>query len=85
MLFEKMKWKIIIYKISHFFKKECTGSICMAYGLESCQCKQGPNDSPAKLCELCCRMPSDDSTCKYVMFILFSIMISLKKFFFSSI
>ena len=38
----------------------------MAYGLESCQCKQGPNDSPAKLCELCCRMPSDDSTCKYV-------------------
>ncbi|KAH7636469.1 hypothetical protein HUG17_10439 [Dermatophagoides farinae] len=43
---------------------ECTGSICMAYGLESCQCKQGPNDSPAKLCELCCRMPSDDSTCK---------------------
>lgn len=40
----------------------------MAYGLESCQCKQGPNDSPAKLCELCCRMPSDDSTCKYVKY-----------------
>lgn len=45
--------------------QECTGSICMAYGLESCQCKQGPNDPPEKLCELCCRMPSDDSTCKY--------------------
>ncbi|XP_017493589.1 PREDICTED: disintegrin and metalloproteinase domain-containing protein 10-like, partial [Rhagoletis zephyria] len=43
---------------------ECTGSICMAYGLESCQCKQGPSDPPTKLCELCCRMPSDDSTCK---------------------
>ena len=38
----------------------------MAYGLESCQCKQRPNDPPTKLCELCCRIPSDDSTCKYV-------------------
>lgn len=26
------------------FMGECTGSICLAYGLESCQCIPGPND-----------------------------------------
>ncbi|KAJ6222620.1 hypothetical protein RDWZM_001165 [Blomia tropicalis] len=56
--------KTICNEESVCYMGECTGSICMAYGLESCQCKQGPNDPPTKLCELCCRMPSDDSTCK---------------------
>ena len=28
---------------------ECTGSICLAYGLESCQCRQGPDDKPTKV------------------------------------
>ncbi|CAG2122119.1 unnamed protein product, partial [Medioppia subpectinata] len=36
----------------------------MAYGLESCQCRRGPNDPITKSCELCCRLPSKDSTCK---------------------
>ncbi|CAG2170054.1 unnamed protein product [Oppiella nova] len=36
----------------------------MAYGLESCQCRRGPNDPMTKSCELCCRLPSKDSTCK---------------------
>ncbi|CAH2215589.1 jg3169, partial [Pararge aegeria aegeria] len=38
------------------FMGECTGSICLAYGLESCQC--GPRkDDPRSACELCCRKP----------------------------
>nr|XP_037279237.1 LOW QUALITY PROTEIN: disintegrin and metalloproteinase domain-containing protein 10-like [Rhipicephalus microplus] len=43
---------------------ECTGSICIAYGLQSCQCKRRPHDPVTKACELCCRLPGDDSTCK---------------------
>ena len=31
------------------FQGECTGSICLAYGLESCQCLEGPGDSPTKV------------------------------------
>ncbi|VVC24895.1 Hypothetical protein CINCED_3A006013 [Cinara cedri] len=38
---------------------ECTGSICLAYGLESCQCLPAPQDSPTKACELCCKLPGD--------------------------
>ncbi|XP_041970405.1 uncharacterized protein LOC121726859 [Aricia agestis] len=33
---------------------ECTGSICLAYGLESCQCGARA-DEPRSACELCCR------------------------------
>ncbi|XP_043289218.1 disintegrin and metalloproteinase domain-containing protein 10-like [Venturia canescens] len=42
---------------------ECTGSICLAYGLESCQCIAGPNDPPTKSCELCCKLPGEDQPC----------------------
>ncbi|XP_063824522.1 uncharacterized protein LOC135074145 [Ostrinia nubilalis] len=35
---------------------ECTGSICLAYGLESCQCAARADDARAA-CELCCRKP----------------------------
>ncbi|PZC85491.1 hypothetical protein B5X24_HaOG216599 [Helicoverpa armigera] len=35
---------------------ECTGSICLAYGLESCQCA-ARKDDPRSACELCCRKP----------------------------
>ncbi|CAG9795317.1 unnamed protein product, partial [Diatraea saccharalis] len=35
---------------------ECTGSICLAYGLESCQCAPRKED-PRSACELCCRKP----------------------------
>ncbi|XP_026737507.1 uncharacterized protein LOC113500808 [Trichoplusia ni] len=35
---------------------ECTGSICLAYGLESCQCPARSED-PRSACELCCRRP----------------------------
>ena len=31
------------------YKGECTGSICLAYGLESCQCEQGPDDADTNL------------------------------------
>lgn len=52
--------------------KECTGSICLAYGLESCQCIPGPNDPPTKACELCCRLPGENQPCLYVYyFVLF--------------
>uniref|UniRef100_T1L1V5 Uncharacterized protein n=1 Tax=Tetranychus urticae TaxID=32264 RepID=T1L1V5_TETUR len=46
------------------FMGECTGSICIAYGLESCQCKRKFDEPDTKLCELCCRFPGDDATCK---------------------
>lgn len=43
---------------------ECTGSICLAYGLESCQCIAGPSDPDTKACELCCKEPGEDTECK---------------------
>ncbi|XP_067137690.1 disintegrin and metalloproteinase domain-containing protein 10-like [Centruroides vittatus] len=43
---------------------ECTGSICMAYGLESCQCKRSLHDPLTKACELCCKLPGNDHSCK---------------------
>lgn len=42
---------------------ECTGSICLAYGLESCQCSVGPTDPAIKACELCCKQPGEDKPC----------------------
>lgn len=42
---------------------ECTGSICLAYGLESCQCIAGPDDPPTKSCELCCKLAGEDQPC----------------------
>ncbi|XP_001945603.2 disintegrin and metalloproteinase domain-containing protein 10 [Acyrthosiphon pisum] len=42
---------------------ECTGSICLAYGLESCQCLPTPQDSPTKACELCCKLPGENQPC----------------------
>ncbi|KAJ8670500.1 hypothetical protein QAD02_001759 [Eretmocerus hayati] len=45
------------------FMGECTGSICLAYGLESCQCIPGPEDPPTKACELCCRLPGENQPC----------------------
>ncbi|XP_076333075.1 disintegrin and metalloproteinase domain-containing protein 10-like [Tachypleus tridentatus] len=43
---------------------ECTGSICMAYGLDSCQCLMGPHDPVTKACEMCCKLHGDDTSCK---------------------
>lgn len=43
---------------------ECTGSICLAYGLESCQCIPNVDDPTTKACELCCKLPGEDSPCK---------------------
>lgn len=57
----------IILFLFPFFCKECTGSICLAYGLESCQCIPGPNDPPTKACELCCRLPGENQPCLYVI------------------
>merc|ERR1712106_602674 len=45
------------------FLGECTGSICLAYGLESCQCSQGVDDSDTKACELCCKEPGENQRC----------------------
>ena len=36
----------------------------MAYGLESCQCSQGPEDTATKACELCCKEPGDGKPCQ---------------------
>ena len=44
--------------------QECTGSICLAYGMESCQCDQGPGDKPTKACELCCKLPGEGQECR---------------------
>jgi len=46
------------------YKGECTGSICLAYGLESCQCEQGPDDSATRVCEICCKEPGEGQACK---------------------
>lgn len=43
---------------------ECTGSICLAYGLESCQCIPSQSDPPTKSCELCCKQPGEQGVCK---------------------
>ncbi|XP_032597446.1 disintegrin and metalloproteinase domain-containing protein 10 isoform X2 [Drosophila grimshawi] len=43
---------------------DCTGSICLAYGLESCQCIPGPQDDRIKSCELCCKLPGEESPCR---------------------
>ncbi|XP_053204825.1 disintegrin and metalloproteinase domain-containing protein 10-like [Panonychus citri] len=56
--------KTVCNQESVCFMGECTGSICIAYGLESCQCKKKFDEPDTKLCELCCRFPGDDSTCK---------------------
>nr|CAD7567528.1 unnamed protein product [Timema californicum] len=45
------------------FMGECTGSICLAYGLESCQCIPGPKDTKTKACELCCKLPGEGQQC----------------------
>ncbi|XP_072400630.1 disintegrin and metalloproteinase domain-containing protein 10-like [Diabrotica undecimpunctata] len=45
------------------FMGECTGSICLAYGLESCQCIPSKNDPKTKACELCCKLPGDNQPC----------------------
>lgn len=46
------------------FMGECTGSICLAYGLESCQCIAGEGDAKTKSCELCCKLPGENQPCK---------------------
>ncbi|KAM8705332.1 hypothetical protein ACLKA7_009750 [Drosophila subpalustris] len=43
---------------------DCTGSICLAYGLESCQCIPGPQDDRIKSCELCCKLPGENNPCR---------------------
>lgn len=45
------------------FMGECTGSICLAYGLESCQCIPKANDPKTKACELCCKLPGEGQPC----------------------
>nr|CAI5843429.1 unnamed protein product [Callosobruchus analis] len=45
------------------FMGECTGSICLAYGLESCQCIPEKDDPKTKACELCCKLPGDNQPC----------------------
>ncbi len=51
------------FKNSTLFWQECTGSICLAYGMESCQCRQGPDDADTKACELCCKEPGEGKQC----------------------
>ncbi|XP_068228100.1 LOW QUALITY PROTEIN: uncharacterized protein Kul [Palaemon carinicauda] len=46
------------------YKGECSGSICLAYGLESCQCSRKRGDPITKSCELCCKHPGENQPCK---------------------
>ncbi|CAG7784923.1 unnamed protein product, partial [Allacma fusca] len=55
--------KTVCNKESVCFMGECTGSICLAYGLESCQCNPEPWESSKKLCELCCKVPGEGNPC----------------------
>ncbi|KAG8242950.1 hypothetical protein J6590_055673 [Homalodisca vitripennis] len=57
-----MKWIRAVQEL-HLLAEECTGSICLAYGLESCQCIPQPHELPTKACELCCKMPGEDQPC----------------------
>lgn len=52
-----------MHNIVWFYLKECTGSICLAFGLESCQCIPGNDDPKTKACELCCKLPGDSQPC----------------------
>nr|XP_045622602.1 uncharacterized protein LOC123773138 [Procambarus clarkii] len=45
------------------YKGECSGSICLAYGLESCQCDRSAGDPVTKSCELCCKLPGENQIC----------------------
>ncbi|XP_053638432.2 uncharacterized protein Kul isoform X2 [Cherax quadricarinatus] len=45
------------------YKGECSGSICLAYGLESCQCERNLGDPITKSCELCCKLPGENQLC----------------------
>ncbi|XP_071549601.1 uncharacterized protein [Panulirus ornatus] len=45
------------------YKGECSGSICLAYGLESCQCERNHGDPITKSCELCCKLPGENQQC----------------------
>ncbi|KAF2363411.1 Disintegrin domain [Trinorchestia longiramus] len=45
------------------YRGECTGSICLAYGLESCQCQRAAGDPETKSCELCCKLPGEGQPC----------------------
>lgn len=56
--------KTICNKESVCYMGECTGSICLAYGLESCQCIPTEDDPRTKACELCCKLPGEGNECK---------------------
>ncbi|XP_064595788.1 disintegrin and metalloproteinase domain-containing protein 10-like [Liolophura sinensis] len=55
---------LYLSKETHF--PECTGSLCVVYGLESCQCAPevaGDWRDP-RLCHLCCKTHDPDSVCR---------------------
>lgn len=58
------KNKTICNKEFVCFKGECTGSICLAYGLESCQCIPKKSDPKTKACELCCKHRGENQPCR---------------------
>ncbi|KAK2144321.1 hypothetical protein LSH36_767g00016 [Paralvinella palmiformis] len=46
--------------------KQCTRSVCVAYGLETCQCEPEVEGdfSDSVLCHVCCKLPGPYSLCK---------------------
>ncbi|XP_037090955.1 disintegrin and metalloproteinase domain-containing protein 10-like [Pollicipes pollicipes] len=46
------------------YQGECSGSICLAYGLESCQCDPVDGGNATRSCELCCKRPGADQPCR---------------------
>ena len=60
----KLLLLFFFFHINKQFSFSHLGSICLAYGLESCQCHQGPDDSATKSCELCCKEPGEGQPCQ---------------------
>lgn len=48
------------------YQGQCTRSVCVAYGLESCQCEPEVEGdfSDSVLCHVCCKLPGPYSMCK---------------------
>jgi hypothetical protein len=57
---------VLVKQIMTYFQ-ECSGSICLAHGQESCQCAPTTSGDykDEKLCQVCCVDPADGA-CKYV-------------------
>jgi len=49
--------------------QECSGSVCLMFDLESCQCQPSMSDDfdDQQLCQLCCMRPNDLQSCRLML------------------